>query len=52
MNAEQFLELQAELIWAFGPLARWWLILLAVSGFGMAVMIFIMQFVSNWLNSR
>lgn len=52
MTPEQFLDLQAELWWAFGPLARWWMILFAVTAFGMSVVIFIMRFVSNWLESR
>ena len=52
MTIDNFIDLQIELWWAFGWLARWWLILFVVAGFGMSVMIFFLSVVSNWLESR
>lgn len=52
MTLENFLALQEELIWAFLPFARWWLILFLVAGIGLAVTIFFLEFVGNWLDAR
>ena len=52
MTLEQFLALQNDLVWAFGWLARWWLILFAVGLVGLAVFLFISSLVSTWLDSR
>lgn len=52
LPVEAFAQMQLDFIWAFGWLLRWWLILFAVAGFGMAVVIFFLMMISNWLDSR
>lgn len=52
MTINNFIDLQIELWWAFGWMARWWLILFFVASFAMAVMIFFLSVVSNWIESR
>lgn len=49
MTPDQFTLLQTELLWAFWPFAKWWIILFVVLGILMAVMIFFMEVVSRWL---
>jgi hypothetical protein len=52
MNLAEFLILQSELFAQFGWFIRWWFILLAVGGFGLAVFLFFLQLVSIWLNDQ
>lgn len=52
MSLENFLQLQAELFWAFGWMIRWWLIAFAVSGLALAAFMFFLQVVSTWLEAR
>lgn len=52
MTFEQFLLLQAGLMAEFGWMARWWLILFAAASVAMAVFMFFLQVVSNWLDTR
>lgn len=49
MTIDQFLTLQDQLFGAFGWFIRWWLILFVVGGVTMAVFMFVLQMVSNWL---
>jgi hypothetical protein len=49
MPFENFVFLQEQLVWAFGWLARWWMILFAVAGIALAAFIFFLQVVSTWL---
>lgn len=52
MTPEQFVALQNDVVWAFGWVARWWLILFAVAGMALAVLLFVLSIVSTWLESR
>ena len=52
MTPAEFLTLQDQLFWAFGWFIRWWLVLFAVGGVGLAVFMFFLQIVSNWLSKR
>ena len=52
MPVEQFLSLQEELWWAFGWLARWWLIGFAVGGTAIGAFMFFLSVVSTWLDSQ
>jgi hypothetical protein len=52
MTPEQFIALQTDFVWAFGWIARWWLILFAVAGMALAVLLFVLSLVSTWLESR
>jgi hypothetical protein len=52
MTLEQFTALQYELLWAFGWLARWWLIMFAVVGVALGAFMFFLQVVSTWLDRR
>jgi len=52
MSLENFLELQTELMWAFGWMVRWWLIMFAVAGTALAAFMFFLQVVSTWLDTR
>lgn len=52
MPLDQFLGLQEELWWAFGWFARWWLILFAFSGIGLAAILFFLSTVNSWLDSK
>ena len=49
MPLENFLFLQEQLFWAFGWLARWWLILFIVGTVAGSAFIFFTQVVSTWL---
>ena len=50
MTLPEFINLQDQLLSAFGWLIRWWMILFAVFGVLTAVFIFFLQIVSNWLD--
>ncbi|MBI5950219.1 MAG: hypothetical protein HY865_01065 [Chloroflexi bacterium] len=52
MTLEQFLELQNDFVWAFGWLARWWLIMFGVGGTALAVFLFVLSLISSWLDNR
>lgn len=52
MTLDQFIALQQDFIWAFGWLARWWLIVFAVSGVALSVFLFALSLVSTWLDNR
>jgi hypothetical protein len=52
MSVENFLALQEELWWAFGWLARWWLILFAFGGTALAALMFFLSVVSSWQDSK
>jgi len=52
MTADQFFALQEELWWAFGWLARWWMILFAVVGTALSAIMFFLSVASTWLNRQ
>lgn len=52
MTLEQFIDMQTELFFAFGWLARWWLIMFAVFGTALGAFMFFLSIVSNWLDSK
>jgi hypothetical protein len=52
MPLENFLSIQAELWWAFGWFARWWLILFAFGGVSLAVFMFFLSVINSWIDSR
>ena len=52
MTAEQFLLLQEGLLENFGWIARWWMIMFAVSSVGLGAFMFFLQVVSTWLETR
>lgn len=52
MDLSQWMQLQTELWWAFGWLARWWLILFLVVSSLAAVMMFFLNVVSTWLRDQ
>lgn len=52
MDVTEFARMQSELIWAFWPLARLWLILFFVGGVLLAPVLFFFVFMSEWLENR
>jgi hypothetical protein len=51
MTPAEFLEMQ-EAIWLqFGWLARWWMIIFAVSGILLSAFAFFFTVISTWLDS-
>lgn len=52
MTLEQFISLQSDFVWAFGWVARWWLIMFAVGGTALTIYLFVLSLVSTWLDSR
>lgn len=51
MSLSDFLAMQEEFWFQFGWLARWWVILFAVSGILLAAFAFFFTVVSTWLDS-
>jgi hypothetical protein len=52
MSLAEFLALQNEIWWAFGWLARWWLIIFAAMGTALSVLLFVLSIVTTWLDNR
>ena len=50
MTIEQFLALQSQLMNAFGPAIKWWLILFLVAGVGLAILLFALVMGRSWLD--